>query len=109
MYPDVTEAIPPNMPASRGESVQINCFVDASHAGDAISKRSRTGILIYLNMTQILWYCKAQNTIKNSTFDAEFVALRIAVEILIGLRYKLRMFGIPLDGPCNVFCDNETV
>jgi hypothetical protein len=26
-----------------------------------------------------------------------------------GLRYKLRMMGIPLDGPANVFCDNEAV
>ena len=26
-----------------------------------------------------------------------------------GLRYKLRMFGIPIDGPTNVFCDNQAV
>ena len=26
-----------------------------------------------------------------------------------GLRYKLRMMGIPLEGPANVFCDNEAV
>ena len=25
------------------------------------------------------------------------------------LRYKLRMFGEPLDGAANVFCDNEAV
>jgi hypothetical protein len=25
------------------------------------------------------------------------------------LRYKLRMFGIPVDGPSNVFCDNKSV
>ncbi len=26
-----------------------------------------------------------------------------------GLRYKLRMMGIPLEGPANVLVDNETV
>jgi hypothetical protein len=26
-----------------------------------------------------------------------------------GLRYKLRMFGIPIDGPTDVFCDNKGV
>ena len=26
-----------------------------------------------------------------------------------GLRYKLRMMGIQVDGPTNVFCDNESV
>ena len=25
------------------------------------------------------------------------------------LRYKLRMFGIPVHGPTNVYCDNEAV
>jgi hypothetical protein len=31
------------------------------------------------------------------------------VELIETLCYKLRMFGIPLDGPMNVFCDNEVV
>jgi hypothetical protein len=35
--------------------------------------------------------------------------MRIAVELLESLRYKLRMFGIPLDGPVNTFCDNKSV
>ena len=25
------------------------------------------------------------------------------------LRYKLRMFGVPIDGATNVYCDNEAV
>ena len=25
------------------------------------------------------------------------------------VRYKLRMFGIPIDGPASVFCDNKSV
>ena len=28
---------------------------------------------------------------------------------VISLRYKLRMFGIPVIGPASVFCDNEAV
>ena len=35
--------------------------------------------------------------------------MRVFVEIIIGLRYKLRIFGVPLDGPCNIFCDNKDV
>jgi len=35
--------------------------------------------------------------------------MRIAVELLEGLRYKLRMFGVPLEGPVNTFCDNSSV
>ena len=46
---------------------------------------------------------------ETSTFGSEFVALRIATELIKALRYKLRMFGIPIQGPANVLIDNETV
>jgi hypothetical protein len=35
--------------------------------------------------------------------------MRTAIEQIEALRYKLRMMGIPQDGPTNVFCDNEAV
>ena len=43
------------------------------------------------------------------TFGSEFICLRIATEKIKSLRYKLRMMGVPLDGPANVFVDNESV
>ena len=35
--------------------------------------------------------------------------MRQAIDLVKSLRYKLRMFGIPVDGPTDVFCDNESV
>jgi hypothetical protein len=35
--------------------------------------------------------------------------MKISVELIEALRYKLRMFGIPIGGPTYVFCDNEAV
>ena len=35
--------------------------------------------------------------------------MRIATDLVEGLRYKLRMFGIPIQGETNVFCDNRGV
>ncbi len=74
-----------------------------------MTRRSKTGILIFLNRTPIIWYSKAQNTVETSTFGAELTAMRIAVELLESLRYKLKMFGIPLEGPVNTFCDISSV
>jgi hypothetical protein len=108
-YHDAKEPIPPNAPEPRGHQVQINAFVDADHAGNRVTRRSHTGILIYLNCAPISWYSKAQSTVESSTFGSEFVALRILVEMLEALCYKLRMFGIPIDGPTNAFCDNKSV
>jgi hypothetical protein len=108
-YKDACEAIPSNAPPPRGNEVQTNAFVDASHASNKVTGRSHTGILIFLNMAPIIWYSKKQNTVESSTFGSEFVAMRIGVEMLESLRYKLRMFGIPLEGSANVFCDNQSV
>ena len=35
--------------------------------------------------------------------------MKTAVEMVEGLRCKLRMMGIEIDGSTNVFCDNESV
>lgn len=109
LYPDAIDYCPLNAPKPLGQGVQINAFVDADLAGEYTTRRSQTGILIYLNMAPIMWISKRQSTVESSTFGSEFVALRTLVESLIGLRYKLRMFGVPLLGPCQVFCDNEPV
>jgi hypothetical protein len=108
-YGDVKEALPLNAPEARGKSVSMSCFVDASHAGCHVTRRSWSGILIFVNRAPILWFSKRQNTVESSTFTSEFIAAKIAVEMIEGLRYKLRMMGIEVDGPCNMFCDNESV
>jgi len=108
-YHDAKESVPPNAPEPRGHLVQMNAFVDANHAGNKVTRRSHTGIIIYLNCSPIQWYSKSQSTIESSTFGSEFVAMRILVEMLEAMRYKLRMMGIPIDGPANVFCDNRSV
>jgi hypothetical protein len=109
IYPDACDELPHNMPVPRGKPVDLNVFVDADHAGNKVTRRSHTGIIIYCNLAPILWYSKKQNTIETSTFGSEYIALRIATELIDGLRYKLRMFGIPIEGPARVFCDNEAV
>jgi hypothetical protein len=106
---DVSEAIPPKMPKPRGNPVNTTCFVDANHAGNLVTRRSQTGILIFVMKSPIVWYSKRQNTVETSTFGSEFVAMRQATELIEALRYKLRMFGIPIDGPTRVYGDNGAV
>ncbi len=108
-YRDVKEAIPGDMPVPRGNPMSTHCFVDASHGSDKSTRRSQTGILIFCNRAPIIWFSKRQNTVEASTFGSEFQAMKNAVELVEALRYKLRMFGVPIDGATNVFCDNEAV
>ncbi|MEM7375761.1 MAG: reverse transcriptase domain-containing protein, partial [Bacteroidota bacterium] len=108
-YPDAKETLPPNMPEPRGKPIQTTFFVDAAHATDLATRRSVSGILLYCNSAPIRWYSKRQNTVEASAYGSEFVAMRIAVELVEALRYKLRMFGAPIDGPTTGFCDNQSV
>jgi hypothetical protein len=57
-YPEATEEIPDNMPEARENAVQIIVLVDASHGCDLLTWRSRTGLLIYINCSPIIWYSK---------------------------------------------------
>ena len=108
-YKDAEEAIPAVMPEPRGLPMSSSLFVDADLAGDKRNRRSQTGILIFCNKALIHWYSKLQPTVETSTFGIEFRALKIAVELTETPRYKLSMFGEPLDDPTSMCCDNETV
>lgn len=35
--------------------------------------------------------------------------MKTAVELIQGLLFKLRSFGIPIEGPTDVFCNSEAV
>jgi hypothetical protein len=72
-----------------------------------ITRRSVTGIIVFINGTPILWYCKKQNTVETSTYGAELVAGRIATEMAIEFRYIFYMLGVPIDGPIIVLGDNK--
>jgi hypothetical protein len=47
--------------------------------------------------------------VKTSTDGSELVAMRQAIDLVKSLRCKLRMFGVPIDGPTDIFCDNKSV
>ena len=108
-YPGAKEAEHPNAPEACGKAVTMSCFVDADHAGCQVTRRLHSGILLFLNRAPILWFSKRQNSVETSTFGSEFVAMKIASEMIEGMRHKLVLMGMPIDGPANVFCDNESV
>ena len=108
-YVDAEEEIPADAPELRGEEVIMIAYVDASHASNKKTRRSHTGYLIFINMAPIVWYSKRQRTVESSTFGSEYIATKTCVEAIQALRFKLRMFGVPIDGPCRVFNDNQSV
>ena len=89
--------------------MSTHCFVDDNYTGDKTTRRSTTGILIFCNRAPIIWHSKRKNVVEMSTFGSEFTAMKNSVDMIAALQYKLRMFGIPIDGSTEIFCDNEAV
>jgi hypothetical protein len=83
--------------------------VDADHAADTVTRRSRTGFLVFLNGALIHWFSKKQNSVESSSFGSEFIAMKQCCEYIRGLRYKLRMMGVPVEGPALIYGDNQSV
>ena len=68
-----------------------------------------TGILIFCNRAPFIWHSKRQNGVETYMFGSEFTAMKNSVELIAALRYKLRMFGFPINISTDIFCDNEEV
>ena len=108
-YGKVKEAIPTYPPKPLGKSVVLRLFVDSDHAGDQVTRRSRSGYVQMVNTSPINGYSKKKGSIEASKFGSEFVAIKTGIEANHALRYKLRMMGILVDGPTYVYCDNMSV
>ena len=89
--------------------MEITSFFDADHAHDQETRRSVTGIILFLMSTPVKWYSKRQNTVESSTFGSEIVAGRITTDIVVEMRYKLRMLGVKVKKCSVVFGDNKSV
>ena len=108
-YGECCEEIPGNAPPPRGIGFTMRAFVDSDHAGDLVTRRSRTGFIIMLNSAPIYWYSKKQTSCKTSSFGSEFIAMKQCCEYIRGLCYKLRMMGITVGAPAYVLEDNQSV
>ena len=52
---ELKEEIPTNLPISLGKGFTMRVYVDSDHAGDQVTRRSRTGFLVFLNNALIYW------------------------------------------------------
>jgi len=103
------EEIPKDIPKPRGLGFKMRAYVDSDHAGDTVTRRSRTGFIIMLNNAPIYWSSKKQLGVETSTFGAEFIAMKQCADYVRGLRYKLRMMGLPVEGFTFIYGDNQSV
>ena len=108
-YRGAKEELPTDAPKARARAVEVTAFINASHASDKNTRRSHTGYIIFVIRAPIIWLSKRQKTVESSMFGSEFIALKTCVGHIIKLRFKFRMFVIPIDGESRILNDNKSV
>ncbi len=76
------------------ETPSLDCWVDADFAGlwtyedvqDPTCVRSRTGYIIKLGNTPVVWASRLQTEVAMSTMESEYIALSTAMRALLPLR-----------------------
>ena len=62
-YSDARKEYPTRMPEPFDNLVHALAYVDAIHAGNMKTRRSHSGILMYVNQAPIIWYSKRQRRV----------------------------------------------
>jgi hypothetical protein len=105
-YPDAVEEIDEKLPKPLCDEIALTAFVDSDHAHDKVTRRSITGILILLGRTPVFHFSKRQGAVETSTYSAEFMAMKTAVEEIMALRYMLRGLGVRVETATHLYGDN---
>ena len=88
--------------------MKLTAYSDSDWAGDLDERRSRSGYLILMNCSPIIWASKLQVSVALSSTEAEYVALSLASRDVIWIRNLLLEFGFNQEDPTTIFEDNQS-
>jgi hypothetical protein len=87
---------------------EVSSFADADWAGDLDNRKSRTGFVIYLNGSAIMWSSKLQKSTALSSTEAEYLALSSTTTSILWLRNFVKEMGFNQEKPSVIFQDNKS-
>ena len=67
---NIKEELPPNIPQPLELGFVLQAKVDADHAADTVTRRSRTGFLMHLNCATVYWFSKKHTSVESSRFGS---------------------------------------
>ena len=82
------------------------CWQDASFA-DGPGRKSRTGFVIMMCGSAVVWGSRLQPTVALSTVEAEYMAMCAAAQELLFISQLMQAFGMTLKVPLQMFEDNK--
>ena len=85
---------------------EIVCFSNSDYAGDLVSRRSISGLILYVLGVPVSWQFKSQKSVSLSSSEAEYVALSEVVKEVMFVIQLLGSMKIVVKYPVMVRVDN---
>ena len=89
------------------EDFKLSGYSDADWGGDVDSRKSTSGYIYKLGNSTISWKSKRQPVVALSSTEAEYVALCLAAQEAVWLRFLLNDVKIKQNNPTIIFEDNQ--
>ncbi|XP_019171057.1 PREDICTED: uncharacterized protein LOC109166619 [Ipomoea nil] len=86
----------------------IKGFSDSDWAACPDTRRTVTGLCIFLNNTLVSWKSMKQHTISRSSSEVEYRALASAACEIQWLVYLLQDLEVNIDSPAMLYCDSKS-
>lgn len=92
----------------RGSGSKIlEVYVDSDYAGDKLSRKSTSGVLVKIFGDSVFWLTRKQKNVSLSSGEAEYVALSDAVREAKAFRNLLEALGINNVPITPIYCDSS--
>ena len=87
----------------------VNGYTDASFQTDIDDFRSQSGYVFYLNGGAVSWRSSKQDTVTDSTTEAEYIAASDAAKEAVWMKKFIHGLGVVLSitNPVDLYCDNN--
>nr|GFB84537.1 hypothetical protein [Tanacetum cinerariifolium]GFB84581.1 hypothetical protein [Tanacetum cinerariifolium]GFB90163.1 hypothetical protein [Tanacetum cinerariifolium] len=84
----------------------LEAFIDSDYVGASSDRKSTTGCCQFLRSRLILWQCKKQTVVVNSTTEAEYVVAASCCGQIIWIQNQMLDYGYNFMN-IKIFIDNE--
>ncbi|GJW00050.1 hypothetical protein Tco_1555301 [Tanacetum coccineum] len=85
----------------------LEAYSNSDYAGASLDRKSTTGGCQFLGSRLILWQCKKQTIVANSTTEAEYVAITNCRGHVLWIQNQMLDYGYNFMNT-NIFIDNES-
>ncbi|XP_074313584.1 secreted RxLR effector protein 161-like [Silene latifolia] len=91
------------------EELVVSGYTDVSFQTDRDDSRSQSGYVFLLNGGAVSWKKSKQDTVADSTIEAEYIAASEATKEAVWIRKFVCELGVipSISSPINVYCDNN--